>query len=331
VKIHIRFLLFKFSLLIVFFLISCQKKEVLQAEEPKPIDTIKPIICPDCDFPDTVWQSASASKQLIFRVKFDSLQLRLNDQGQVSTPSSGIGAQSPSICGISINYIELMPDAATPPGAGVLLYKTSETNCGGNKATNFCKGVVVKENEVLYAVDLSLVPPGSYQWLRISIAYQEMKIQSRTVSTGNTPATFIGFAGDQSYLSKLKIENSVVTPTLGGSGNKSRGYWMFYQELFHTTVQLDGQCQKTTVVNSNPQATNTNSLSFIYGEFMNSNNSSIEALSISGTEVTDREITLHISSNKSFEWKELTNDGIFQPDIGEVVLDFGFRGLIPKF
>jgi len=312
-------------------LFSCQKKEVLQQEEPQVNDTAKPLICPDCEFPDTSWKTNSTSKQFIVRLKFDSAQIRLNDLGQVSSPAAGIGAQSPVITGMSINYIELMPDAGSTPGAGVVVYKASETTCGGAKAFNYCKGVVVSENEVLVSVDLSSVPAGTYPWIRISIAYQELTIQARSVSAGTTPAYLSGFSADLSYLSKLKIQNTILTPTLGGIGNKSRGYWTYYQPVFNTAYLLDGQSPYTTVVNPNLQATNTTSLSFVYGQFVNSTTSNTEALTIGTNETSNREIILSISTNKSFEWTEITHDGLFQPEIGENILDFGCRGLIPRF
>jgi hypothetical protein len=330
VKIHIRFLFPLLTVLFALCFVSCQKKETLQETEPEPKDTSKPIICPDCEFPDTIWKNTPAAKQLVFRLKFDSTQIRLNDQGLASAPSAGTGAQSPSLTGMGLDYIELMPNANTPPGAGVLLYKTKETTCGGNKAGNFCKGVVVGENEVLFSVDLNLIPPGSYPWIRVSIAYQELKIMARSVSAGNQKACLAGFSSELTYLSKTKVDNAVLTPTLNGVGNKNRGYWLFYQQIFNLSYRLEGNSPHTTVVNPNTQAPNTNTLSFVYGEFVNSSNSNPQALSISGNELSNIEVILSISTNKSFEWTELTQDGLFQPEIGESVLDFGCRGLIPK-
>jgi len=331
VKIHIRFLFLLISALIALSELSCQKKETLQAVEPEPTDTTKPMLCPDCEFPDTLWKSTSTSPQLILRLNFDSLQIRLDDLGQLSSPALGTGAQSPSITAMSVNYIELMPNANSAPGTGVVLYKTAETTCGGAKAVNFCKGVIVAENEVLVSVDLSKISPGSYSWIRMSISYQEFKIQARTLSAGNAPADFAGFSSDQTYFSKTKFQNTVITPTLGNVGNKSRGYWLFYQQLFNTSCALDGQAPHTTVVNSNPQASNSPSLSFVYGEFVNSLNSNTEPFIILGNETSNKEVILSISTNKSFEWQEINVDGLFQPEIGERVLDFGCRGLIPMF
>ncbi|MBL7901301.1 MAG: hypothetical protein JNK73_04845 [Bacteroidia bacterium] len=329
VKIHIRFLNCFAALVLVFSLFSCQKKETLQAEEPDPVDTTKPVLCPDCEFPDTVWKTSSGAKQFSVRLKFDSTQLRLNDLGQPSSP--GAGAQSPVVKRMSIDYIELMPNANTGPGGGIVIYKANETSCGGAKAINFCKGYVLEENEVLVSVDLNTIPAGSYPWIRISIAYQELVVQAQSLSAGKTGATLAGFSGGLTYLSKTKIQNTVLTPTLGGTGNKNRGYWMFYQEVFNTAYRLEGQAPHTTVVNSNPQVVNTNTLSFVYGQFVNSNTMNTEALVIGSNETNNREIILSLSTNKSFEWTEITNDGLFQPEIGENILDFGCRGLLPLF
>lgn len=331
VKIHIRFLNSFAAFILVWSLLSCQKKEALQDEDSDPVDTTKPVLCPGCEFPDTAWKTTSGAKQFIVRLKFDSTQARLNDLGQLSSPGAGTGAQCPVVKKMSIDYIELMPNANTVPGGGIVIYKANESTCGGAKAINFCKGYVIGENEVLVAVDLNTIPAGSYPWIRISIAYQELVVQAQSISTGKTGATLAGFSGGLTYLSKTKIQNTVLTPTLGGTGNKNRGYWMYYQDVFNTAYRLEGQAPHTTIVNSNPQAINTSSLSYVYGQFVNSTTMNTEALVIGSNETNNREIILSLSTNKSIEWTEITNDGLFQPEIGENILDFGCRGLLPMF
>ncbi len=331
VKIHNR-LIHRFVYPVMLLaILACQKKDVLQAEDPETPDTTKPVLCPDCEFPDTAWKGNSSGKQLVLRLKFDSTQIRLNDLGQVSTPALGIGAQSPLVRGMSINYIELMPNSASIPGAGVVLYKAGETSCGGSKAWNFCKGLVIKENEVFISVALSSIPAGSYPWIRISIAYQELLVQANSISTGKAPATIAAYSADLTYLAKTKIQNTVLTPTLGGTGNKNRGYWLCHQAVFNGAYRLEGQAPHTTVVNANTQDVNTTNQSFVYAQFVNSNTMNTEALVIGNNENNDREVVLSFSTKGSFEWTEITNDGLFQPEIGETIQDFGCRGLIPLF
>jgi hypothetical protein len=65
------------------------------------------------------------------------------------------------------------------------------------------------------------------------------------------------------------------------------------------------------------------------GEFFNGVSNS--PLVITGTETSDIIITVSLSTNKSFEWKEVTFDGYYQPDAGEFPVDMGIRGMVPKY
>lgn len=60
----------------------------------------------------------------------------------------------------------------------------------------------------------------------------------------------------------------------------------------------------------------------VTGEFEN-------GFSITGNETEDVVLTLSFSINNSFEWSEVNNDGKYEPEAGEQVVDMGLRGLIP--
>jgi hypothetical protein len=59
------------------------------------------------------------------------------------------------------------------------------------------------------------------------------------------------------------------------------------------------------------------------------------SLTITGTETSDIVVTVSLSTNKSFEWKDKNSDGQFEPINGttlaveDTVVDMGIRGLIP--
>jgi len=330
VKIHKHSLFLSLVPVLISAFLSCQKKEALQDPIPTPTDSSKVVICPDCEYPDSSWVFNSTKPQLVFRLQLDSTQVRLNNSGQLENPLPGIGVQSPTITGIGIQYIELMPEANTAVGAGVILYQSKQTTCGGNTAVNFCKTLVVKENQIIFSTDLSTLPPGSYKWIRIAIGYQELMIQSRSTSSGNGTSILACFSGDLTYLTKTKVQSTILTPTLGGIGNKTKGYWLFYQNELGNTIRSEGQAPKTTVVNPSLIPNPANGPSFVYGQFFRESNSNYEALQIHGTETSNIEIKLSLSTNRSFEWNEITHDGLFQLEIGESILDFGCRGLIPK-
>ncbi|MDO8999279.1 MAG: hypothetical protein Q7W45_05905 [Bacteroidota bacterium] len=322
--------LFITSLFLLIF-ISCKKKETV-VEEPTPNPT-PTVSCPTCSFPDTVWTSSATGPKLVFKFKFDSTQIRLNNLGLASTIPSTNAAQSPVFNGLSAHYIEMAQNDFTAVGQGKVLYKAEETMCGGSTAIVFCKSVVAKDGDVFFSVPIASVTPGTYKWLRVSLAYQNYDIKIKTTSAGVINGTIASFVGFNTYLTKYKMHNAVMTPTLNGAGNKLQGYWGFYANVLSTEVKSEGQAPQTTVVNPN----NANSpipagSCLVTGEFVTNANQTVGApLTITGSETQDIIITVSLSTNKSFEWKELTYDGLFQPEIGETVVDMGLRGLKPMY
>jgi hypothetical protein len=309
---------------------SCKKKDEPKAEDPVPATTTGTPQCPTCNFPDSAWVSSGTSPELIFKFKFDSTQVRLNNLGTPTTVSAGNAGQSPVFNGMSSHYIELAQNDFTQLGQGAVLYKAEETTCGGSNAIVFCKSVVCKEGDVFFSVPLSQVAAGTYKWLRISLAYQNYDIKVKTQSTGMINGTLASFVGFNTYVTKYKMKGSVMTPTLTGA-NKAQGYWGFYTKIFNTEFKSEGQAAQTTVVNPNPNSPIPAGSCLVTGEFYKTSAAGNAPLVITGNETQNIIITVSLSTNKSFEWKDLVADGLFQPDAGETVVDMGLRGLMPKY
>jgi hypothetical protein len=320
--------------LITIALFSCKKKDDPAPQpEPAPSTTGTPNPCPTCNFPDTAWTITGSGPKLIFKFKFDSTQARLNAFGQPTTVAAGNAAQCPRFNGMSTHYIEMAQNDFTQVGAGSVLYKAEETTCGGAKAITFCKSVVCKEGDVCFSIPISLITPATYKWLRVSLACQNYDIKVQTVSAGGIDGTIASFVGYNTYLSKYKMKSAVMTPTAGGgAGNHLQGYWGFYANVLGTEVKSDGQAPSTTVVNPNPNSPIPAGSCLVTGAFEKFVQPGVGApLVITGNETQDIIITISLSTNKSFEWKENTFDGRFQPEIGETVVDMGLRGLVPKY
>lgn len=316
-------------LFFVLFLFNCQKKDDLKNEEEAP-----PVVnnCPDCEFPDSVWTNSEPGPKLVFRFKLDSTQVRLNNLGQPVVVAPGNAAQSPVFNAISAHYLEMTTNDITPVGGGAVLYQANETTCGGDKAITFCKSVLCKNGDVFFSVPLSRVAAGSYKWLRVSLAYQNYDIRVKTNSTGTIDGTIASFVGFNTWVKKYRMKNAVMTPTIGnGPGNHPQGYWGFYANVFNTAVKVEGQAAQTTVVNPNPQSPIPAGSCLVTGEFYRTSQGVVQPLVITGTETQDIVVDVSLSVNKSFEWREINVDGLFQPDIGENVVDMGLRGMIPKY
>jgi hypothetical protein len=54
-----------------------------------------------------------------------------------------------------------------------------------------------------------------------------------------------------------------------------------------------------------------------------------EPFVVTNEEGMDRNITIHVSTNKSFEWIDSAPDGVWDPTTLESVVDMGVRGMLP--
>ncbi len=320
-----------FSALTLAF-IAC-RKDTKEEPEPEPAPTVD---CPDasCVDPSTTFVPSGSGPYLIFKFKFDSTQARLNSFGMAAPIPTANAGFSPKFNGMSAHYIEMAQNDFTQVGQGKVLYRAEETSCGGSSAIVFCKSIVAAEGQTFFAIPIASVTPGTYKWLRVSLAYQNYDIPFLTTSTGSVTqwGTIASFLGYNTYVNKYKIKNQYAVPTasVGGPGNHKQGYWGFE---WSTLPPFDGQPQAgaTTVVNPNPNSLIPPGSCLVTGEFYDTGSSANSPLVITGTETADKIITVSISINKSFEWKEVNFNGYYEPMAGEFPVDMGTRGMIAKY
>lgn len=274
----------------------------------------------------------SSNAQLIFKFQFDSTQTRLSNTGEAAPLPTGNAGQSPVFNKMSAHYVELTPSKWTALGAGAVLYRAAETATGGSNAIDFEKAAMAGNKEIFYSVPIKDITPGEYEWLRVSLAYQnfDVKYFVDTVINGITikqilPATVAGFIGFNTYIKNLTIKNQ----TIPVNANKKQGFWAFETEFSVAGTKFpyatSGQAPEgsTTVVNPLfatspiPQGSCVVTASF-----------GTNKLKITGTETRDITILVSLSTNKSFEWKEVKADGLWEPGKGEGVVDMGIRGML---
>lgn len=264
---------------------------------------------------------------LRFRYKLDATQVRLGNLGQPVGIPAGNAGQDPVFNGISAHYVELAPSMYTLLGEGTTVYHQAETTAGGQNAIDHTKAVVKNNGEVFFEIPLKDVTPGTYEWLRVSLAYQNYDIQMRIDTTiagipihdffTGTIASFVGF---RTYLTNYSIKNSVQNV----NGNVAQGYWGFEGTYFGVTSTQTGTAPVTTVpnplFNTSPIP---NGSCVVTGAFP-------QALVITGNETADIEVEVALSINKSFEWRDLFANGLYEPLRGEYVVDMGLRGMMPR-
>ncbi|MES2863061.1 MAG: hypothetical protein V4666_03000 [Bacteroidota bacterium] len=257
--------------------------------------------------------------QLIIKFKFDPTQVRLNNIGQPSTVSAGNAAQSPIFNGISAHYLEFTPNALTQVGQGAILYNGPSTTLGGANAIDFSQAKIVGEGEAFLSIPLKNLPLGSYEYVRVSLSYQNYNINVRASGTDyvGTIASFVGF---NNYITT----HSVAGHAFAVNDDVLQGYWAF--AIPSVSYYTSGQSTGVTTV-PNPIATTSpipSGSCLVTGKFANN-------FVVTGNETKNVEVQLSLSINNSFEWSEVTVDGKFEPGAGENVVDMGLRGLIPSF
>ncbi|MCB0444264.1 MAG: hypothetical protein KDC68_01135 [Gelidibacter sp.] len=253
---------------------------------------------------------------LIIKLKFDPNQARLNNLGQPATIPAGHAAQSPNVNKMSANYIEFAPTATTALGDGDIIFKGDETTAGGATAIDFQNAIFGGNNDTFLTVPLADVATGNYNWVRVSLAYQEGTIDLR-VNGNDITGTLASFVGYNTYITSFDLNGS----TINVNANELQGFWAF--EALGFTTQGQAPEGATTVPNPLfdtspiPQGS-----CVVTGQFAN-------GLTITGHETEDVVVTLSFSINNSFEWTEVNADGKYEPEAGEQVVDMGLRGLIP--
>ncbi len=255
-----------------------------------------------------------------FVFKFDDTQARLNGLGQPAAMPAGHAGQSPRFNSMSAHYLELAPSATTLLGAGQVLYHAPETTTGGASAIDFSKSNFAGDGKVFLSVPLKNFAAGTYNWLRVSLAYQNYNVFLNAAGQ-NIDATIASFIGFNSYISSYKIKDSTVTV----NANKLQGYWAVEGKGSGIGFIRTGQAPPGATTVPNPLFATSPvpaGSCVVTGQFAS-------PLIISGTENTDITVIVSLSTNKSFEWIDTNSNGLYEPLLGEQVADMGIRGMIP--
>ena len=251
---------------------------------------------------------------LIIKLHFDSLAPRLDNFGNPESIPTGNSAQSPRFHGMSAHYIELAQSPTTQLGAGKIIYHGAETTAGGSNAVDFDQAITAGDNEVFLQIPLSELTADTYNWIRVSLSYQNYDIDYRAsgLDLSGRIASFVGF---NNYITSHVVE----TQTVNVNANKLQGYW-----AFETLGQIsEGDAVGTTVPNPLSATSPIPSGSCVVtGDFD-------VPFIFTGNETEDIVLTLNMSTNNSFEWTDANQNGIYEPLDGDVVVDMGLRGIDP--
>lgn len=290
-----------------------------------------------CDKPTV---TPEPGHQLVFKLKLDPTQTRLNALAQPEPLPNGNAGQNPSFNGFSAHKIELVPTALTPVNGGAVVYQGAETTVGGSKAVDFSKAVIAEDGETLISVPLSEVAAGTYQHIRVSVSYQNYDIlfninnipigNGQTINMRQQKGTVASFLGFNNYIESVQPK-TISQPV---NANKLQGYWAFETDLDAPYSSFNdlytGEAAATTVVNPLSATTPTPPGSCLVTGSFDGN-----GLVITGAETSDVVVNLSFSTNKSFEWKDDNGNGELDIDASnnssiETIVDMGLRGLKPS-
>ncbi|MDP2387128.1 MAG: hypothetical protein Q8M29_12200 [Bacteroidota bacterium] len=305
--------IFLFSLVLVISLVSCKKKTIEEEDD-----------------------HTHTAPRLIFKFKFDSTQVRLNDSGQVSLLPSNHGAQCPKFNKMSAHYIEISGDFDSV-GKGKVLYRAPEVTTGGSLAIDFNQSVRVGDGQEFFSIPLSQVSAGIYKWLRVSVAYQNYDIvyKNTVIPSGFGTGTIASFIGFNTYITSYTIKNQ----SQAINANKLQGYWGFETTVLGTSYVSTGQAPPGATTVPNPNLANSPipaGSCLVTGQFKAANGANAPLI-IQGTEEHDIIVTVSLSTNNSFEWVEHGGDSYFEPVnatnplVQDTVVDMGIRGMVPKW
>jgi len=263
-------------------------------------------------------QTSSVPK-LIFKFKFDPNQDRLNNFGAPQSIPEFHAAQTPTFNSMGAHYIELSENGNLPAYEGTLIHESPKTTEGGAAAIDFDEALYATDGEEFYSIDIDKVTPGEFEYLRISLSYQNYTINFRSNDIDLT-GTIASFVGQNTFIKSYQINDQTVDV----NGNKAQGYWAFETDFPGIPI-IEGQVPAGGTTVPNP----ISDLSpipigscLVSGKFET-------PLVITGEETSDIVVVCSVSINNSFEWKDNNSNGTFEPTEGDVVVDMGIRGLIP--
>ena len=135
-------------------------------------------------------------------------------------------------------------------------------------------------------------------------------------------ATIASFIGYNTYLSSFKVKDSTVTV----NANKLQGFWAVEGKVLGVGFLSTGQAPPGATTVPNPLFATSPipaGSCLVTGEFL-------VPLVITGSETTDINVIVSLSTNKSFEWIDADGNSTYDPNNGDAVIDMGIRGMIPK-
>ncbi|MBX2873632.1 MAG: hypothetical protein KTR30_16070 [Saprospiraceae bacterium] len=272
---------------------------------------------------------ATSNPKLRIQFKFDPDQERLNNLGQEAAMPLGHAGQTPDFNALSAFYFELVPTKFTQVEAGEVIYRAetqaAEAGSGFEEAVIFDKALVSDEGAPFLEVPLSEITPGSYEFIRASVTYQNANIR---FNLKNLPAplapalddqvgTIASFIGFNTYITEHQVGKEMQTI----NGDRQQGFWAFEPQLEEPYQAFFLQSTPSGIISQQAPAGGTTVVNPLeeFGVILPFGSCIVtgafdQALEITGAETQDITLTLSFSVNNSFEWVDKNANGQWDLD-----------------
>ncbi|MCD8528414.1 MAG: hypothetical protein LRY27_00155 [Chitinophagales bacterium] len=165
---------------------------------------------------------------LIFKYTFDENGERLNNFGNPATIPAGNAAQTPDFQKLGIHSIELINYVVSLPTENTVLYKGETKEVNGVSGIDFSAEKIVSEGEVLVKIPIKDITPGTYNYLRNSLGYQNYKINflyaDSTLGNLNLVGNIASFVGYRTYITNFDLAGQNIDV----NDMKDQGYFAFH-------------------------------------------------------------------------------------------------------
>ncbi len=284
----------------------------------------------------------TSDAKIRFEFRFDEQQDRLDNLARPASVPAGNAAQTPDFKALCVHYIEFAPSALTQLGGGDVLYQNEEVSSSSNgytTAIDFSEAIISDEGITFLEVPISKLTTTTYEWVRASVAYQNLEIRftildipinGQNYDVFDQKGTLAGFLGYNTRVGNFQVGEQSVTV----NADKAQGFWAFESEItlpeFNYTYNdvSTGQAPATTVVNPLAATSPVPAGSCVITGAFN------QPLKITGNETEDIIVVLSFSIQNSFEWQDDNENGEWDINVAQAaaerIADMGLRGLEVK-
>jgi hypothetical protein len=313
----------------------------------------------------TACTKGTNERYLIIKFQYSDTLPTYNDTGALITDADrqflGVEGLTPLFNNISAHQVLLLRDSLASTEEYPLYIGEEYFGRRGfdSMGIDLSSAKFVKEGENFIAIPLTMVKPGSYEWMKIEFSYQNLNVPFRLDTiipsfrnpntgvqypgasfNGIYASTIAGFLGHNTFIDNGYNINTVFTRM--DSQYLGKGVYALETQLgtnainYPTWTKTDRAGHVVAVNHLHKSQPNVLGFDYTVAAIntsrYNKNGDFVVAQSplvITGTEKESIVINCMLSTNKCFEWSDNNGNKLWDPYKGEPITTLGFRGMKP--